>query len=359
MMGDETMAARPADDDGIVDPVSGDARRTVVEERLATIRDRLAPSGEAAWLTSRANMAWATAGARTHVVTASETGVAGLLVARAGTWLVTTNIEAGRLRDEELGDLGIEVVAADWWAEGGMDATAARLAGGTIRHDAELEPQLLPARSRLGPTDTARMAVLGRFATRAVEDALATVEPGTTEDALAADLLGRLPGVRAPVVLAAADDRIARYRHPLPGGAAIRARVMLVLVAEAWGLHAAVTRFRELEAPSPDLADRVRAVRDVQLAMTETTVHGATLGDVFAAAQTAYAAAGFPEEWRDHHQGGTIGYRPRESIATPGDRSPIEAGMAFAWNPSIAGTKVEDTFILDAGDVREVVTRRP
>jgi hypothetical protein len=30
--------------------------------------------------------------------------------------------------------------------------------------------------------------------------------------------------------------------------------------------------------------------------------------------------------------------------------------MAFAWNPSIAGAKVEDTFVLGEGDSRSVVT---
>jgi Xaa-Pro aminopeptidase len=182
------------------------------------------------------------------------------------------------------------------------------------------------------------------------------VEPGQTEHDLAARLVGRLAGVRSPVVLVAADDRIARYRHPLPVGAPIGRRVMLVLVAERWGLHAAVTRFRDLEPPSADLQARIHAVADVERAFHEATVAGATLGDVFAAGQAAYAEAGFPDEWRDHHQGGTIAYQGRESIATPGNPTRLEPGMAFAWNPSIAGAKAEDTFILESDGTRRVVT---
>jgi antitoxin VapB len=149
------------------------------------------------------------------------------------------------------------------------------------------------------------------------------------------------------VVLAAADERIERYRHPLPSEAPMRRRLMLVVVAERFGLHVAATRFKELVRPDAELRRRIDAVAEVQLALREATRPGATLGDCFAAAQAAYARVGFPDEWRLHHQGGLIGYQGRERIAVPTDPTVIEPGMAFAWNPSITGTKVEETFLLD------------
>ena len=75
---------------------------------------------------------------------------------------------------------------------------------------------------------------------------------------------------------------------------------------------------------------------------------GRTFADVFADIQTFYADADFPDEWRLHHQGGSTGYRSRETIATPSTHDEIQAGMAFAWNPSIAGAKAEETFLLGA-----------
>jgi Xaa-Pro aminopeptidase len=154
----------------------------------------------------------------------------------------------------------------------------------------------------------------------------------------------------------AADERIPRFRHPIPTDTAIRGRVMLVLVAERWGLNAAVTRFREWDPLGDELTRRFDAVRDVERAMHEATAPGATLGAVMAAAQEAYARVGHPDAWREHHQGGTIAYQGRERVAVPGDPTPIEAGMAFAWNPSIVGVKVEDTFILGDGGDRRLVT---
>ena len=332
-------------------------RAALSRERLDAVRALLERRGApAALLSTRRNVAWLTAGSDAHIVLSSETAVASLLVTRDAAVCITQNIEAARLAEEELEGLGIETVPVPWWESDAIDAEAARRTGAEPLDDDAIEPDLVPLRSVLAPLDRDRFAELGRIGREAVTGALATIAEDATEDDLAAELVGRLVGVRAPVVLVAADDRLTRFRHPLPKGASIRRRVMLVLVAERWGLHVALTRIRELEPPSGDLARRIQAVGDVERAMHEATRVGATLGDVFLAAQEAYAAAGFPDEWRDHHQGGTIAYQGREVIATPGDETRIEAGMAFAWNPSIAGAKVEDTFVLEDDGSRRLVT---
>jgi antitoxin VapB len=61
---------------------------------------------------------------------------------------------------------------------------------------------------------------------------------------------------------------------------------------------------------------------------------------------TAYADAGYPDEWQCHWQGGLIGYAPREVEAMPGLSTVVEPFQAAAWLPSISGTKSEDTFLV-------------
>jgi Xaa-Pro dipeptidase len=285
-----------------------------------------------------------------------DTSIAAILVTHGNTVVITQNIEASRLAEEELEGLDVEVVGVPWWEPGAIEAEAVRRlqAGDRPARDADLELELSRIRSVLSPGDRDRLTDLGRNARHAIDAALAAVRPGMSEDDVVAELLGRLPGVRVPVVLAAADERIARYRHPVPGQTQIRTRLMLVLVAERWGLHVALTRIRELEAPTGDLARRIDAVRAVQTAMHAATRPGATFGDVLAVAQATYAEAGFPDEWRDHHQGGSIGYQPRERVAVPNDPTPIDSGMAFAWNPSIAGAKEEDTIVVGDRSTRTV-----
>ena len=69
----------------------------------------------------------------------------------------------------------------------------------------------------------------------------------------------------------------------------------------------------------------------------------------------AYSEAGFAGEWQWHHQGGAAGYEPREYVATPESQDAVQIGQAYAWNPSVAGTKSEDT-ILVTGSGPEVLT---
>jgi hypothetical protein len=46
------------------------------------------------------------------------------------------------------------------------------------------------------------------------------------------------------------------------------------------------------------------------------------------------------------HQGGVTAYENREVQARLDSTHQIAVGQAFAWNPSITGTKSEDTMLL-------------
>ena len=68
--------------------------------------------------------------------------------------------------------------------------------------------------------------------------------------------------------------------------------------------------------------------------------------------------AGFADEIDKHHQGGAAGYRTREWVIHPNSTDVVESDQAFAWNPSITGTKVEETVIASGGQC-EVITASP
>jgi hypothetical protein len=59
-----------------------------------------------------------------------------------------------------------------------------------------------------------------------------------------------------------------------------------------------------------------------------------------------------------HHQGGLAGYAPREIVATPEAVDEVAVGQVYAWNPSIAGTKSEDTILVGEQE-NEVLTSIP
>jgi antitoxin VapB len=79
---------------------------------------------------------------------------------------------------------------------------------------------------------------------------------------------------------------------------------------------------------------------------------------LYEVAARAYAAEGFAGEERLHHQGGACGYRTRDWVAHPSSREQVQLRQAFAWNPSVTGTKVEETGIAFADEV-EMITSTP
>ena len=338
---------------------STEARAADVERRLDAFRALLARRGAgAAFLKARRNFAWLTAGGENHIVLADADGVAPLLVTAERAVVLAPINEAARIADEEIPGLPLEIRSLPWHDLDAPSTEARREAAEALVGDSDLEDDLIPVRSVLSAFDEERLAWLGGVTGAALVAALDGADRGAAEEVAAAEAvatLGRI-GVRAPVVLAAADHRIERYRHPLPGPTPAERRLMLVLVSERWGLHAAVTRIREFEPPSNELRRRIEATAQVERAMHEATVAGATLGDVLNAARAAYDRERFGAEWELHHQGGSIAYQGRETVAVPGDATRIDAGMAFAWNPSITGAKAEDTFILGADGSRRIVT---
>src|SRR5437588_3856606 len=78
------------------------------------VRELLDRQGLGALVLSRpANFAWYTGGADNRVDHTAPTGVASLVLTAKGEYVLTSNIEADRLRDEQTPD--IDVVAYPWY----------------------------------------------------------------------------------------------------------------------------------------------------------------------------------------------------------------------------------------------------
>ena len=308
------------------------------------------------------SFAWATCGAASYVNTAATNGEASLLITPSGRHLLTNNIEATRLEGEEkLVEQGWQFHVTPWH---NAPDTLARLtsglrlgADGPVPGAVDLSYDLARLRANLTPEEGERFRSLGRQCAEAIDRTARAVRPGQTEYAISALLAHEAErlGAQAIVNLVATDERAFAFRHPLPTAKVLKRYAMLVLCGRRWGLVCSVTRLVHFGRLPDELRRKAEAVAQIDANFLAATRPGQTLGQVFQQATAAYAECGFAGEWQRHHQGGPAGYEPREYVATPYSQDLVQEGQVYAWNPSIAGTKSEDTLLVTRSDA-EVLT---
>jgi Xaa-Pro aminopeptidase len=270
---------------------------------------------------------------------------------------VTNNIEAKRLKTEELAGVPIDDEAVfNWWEP---DQKAARVekivSGRKVASDDGLAglpvlgPDFLRLRFSLTASEVTRFRALGNDASEAMENMCFALVPGMRESDIAASfaLECNKKGIRPIVLLVACDDRLRLWRHPIYKDVPLEKYGMVVLCGRRQGLVVALTRLFSVGDVEEDVRRRHEAVCFVDATMIASTRPGSEARSVLDAAQKAYAERGYDDEWKLHHQGGAIGYQPREYVANPALTTRVENNQAFAWNPSITGTKSEDTVLVN------------
>ncbi|MBD2448115.1 M24 family metallopeptidase [Nostoc sp. FACHB-152] len=306
--------------------------------------------------------AWATAGASHTVLLTAETGVAEVLVTGQDAWILTDEIEAQRLKDEELpSNFKLQVSP---WAEPDTRESFVRdaTAGGIVLSDVcdnakrdrptaqeqPVPPSLVAYKRVLMPTELERYRQVGQKASAAMTEVLQAAQPTWTEYQLAGAGAEALwaRGLHPAVTLVAGERRLPLYRHATATAEKLGRQAMLVFCARGYGLFANLTRFVCFGELSQDEAELHRHVREIEAKVLSASQPGMTLDAVYYALAQAYERHGFPDAIRQHHQGGTTGYLAREVVATPHTTESLTENKAIAWNPSLPGAKVEDTFVI-------------
>jgi Xaa-Pro aminopeptidase len=342
------------------------------DEKTARLAALARAEGAAAVvLASQANFAWLTGGGSNRIDASREAGSGALCVTADGRrFVIASAIEMPRLVADELQGLGFEPVEYAWTDEradpGLVVSLAAASAGaGPILSDLPLsgastaDAAIAGARVPLTAHEIARYRALGTAVGVELGALCSALEPGLTEQQVARGVNGAMGdiGARAIVTLVAADDRVARFRHPIPTETTWHHLLLLVVCAERGGLVVALSRIVTVGRVPADLDARTRAAARVFGRLVAATREGATGAGLFETARDGYAAEGFAGEERLHHQGGAIGYRSREWVAHPASGARVTLPQAFAWNPSVTGTKVEETVLVT--DRAEAITLSP
>jgi len=300
------------------------------------------------------NFAWISTGCKNYVGTFSQSGEASFFITRRRKYIISNNIEGPRLATEEFKSSNIELIEYPWSEKKLRLKILEELTGNKkIRTDQPIPGYKLlnsdfdKLKYSLTKFEIERYKKLGRDCANILEGVCKTIKKGQTELAIAGKIAYESwkRDVVPIVILIAADERTKKFRHPLPTPKKVSKQVMVVMCGRRDGLIVSLSRIVSLGKPDKQLIKKHEAVCNVDAAFILNTRPGEKLGNIFKRAMKVYDYYDFPDEWELHHQGGPTGYATRYYVATPDDRTVILENEAFAWNPSITGTKSEDTII--------------
>jgi Xaa-Pro aminopeptidase len=340
-------------------------------EKTQRISAMLARTGfDGIFITLQHNFAWLTCGGSNGVDLSRDPGASTLFVTAEGRRYVFANaIEMPRMLAEEVSADDFEPVTFPWQDGGEVFAekartivgSSAKLGGDTWLPDVTpIEHEVGPCRFQLTSDETGRYRQLGTDAGAAMRRVIDKLEPGETELSIAEKLRHEmgLADISSIVTLVAADERIKRFRHPIPTQNRWEKTLLMVTCAKRSGLVASLSRMLCVGDVPGELAERTEAAAYVNACLLNATRTEAAAYDLYRVAESAYAERGFADEINKHHQGGAAGYKPREWVANPSCNDIVQPNQAFAWNPSITGTKVEETCILTENGM-EIITTSP
>ena len=122
-------------------------------------------------------------------------------------------------------------------------------------------------------------------------------------------------------------------------------RVTSVICARKYGLTASLIGIINFGKIDDEMKRKYKSACYVNSVFIEETKAGKKISDVFKKGVKTYKKEGFKSEWELHRQGGPTGYSTKYFRASESTDEKIIEKSAFAWNPSITGTKSEDTII--------------
>jgi Xaa-Pro dipeptidase len=337
-----------------------------IKEKERRIREFLRSKGLRALLLKRqANFSWMTCGGLNLVGITTEVGAASLLITENAKLVISNNIEAPRMIEEEgLEKQGFLVKTFPWYEDQEVALVKELIGEGPVGSDVPfpnatmLVEDIARLRYSLTPEEIERYRWLGEKASIALERTLMKAKKGEKESEVVGRLCKELWRDRIdPITLmSAADDRVFKFRHPIPTERKIEKYLMVSVNARKWGLIVSLTRFVYFGRLPKEFRAKYEANVFIDCTFMANTHPGIPARDVLQKGIDAYKEKGYPEEWRLHHQGGPIGYTGRDYRTNFRTPDVIQENQAFTWNPSITGTKSEDT-ILATSKGHEMITK--
>ena len=304
--------------------------------------------------------AWITGGINDRIVYTTETSWIDILITKdLEKFVICSNVEKPRV-EEELTELGYEIKSFPWYEEKKREEIINNIINNNkfasdsgFEKTVDLGDDFYELRYSLTEREIEKFRLLGEWTREAIEDTCRELQRGMTEWEIFGLAAGKMcqRGIFPSVLMVGSDERIFKFRHPLTTDKKVDKYVMILTCAMKWGLILNMTRLVHFGEISEELKQKIRKVTEIDAKLIYHSNPDHNMQDFNKIVADAYSEAGYPGMWEMHYQGGPAGYGPREYEWDPSSNKKFYNNQAIAWNPTITGVKVEDTFITKDGKV--------
>jgi antitoxin VapB len=304
------------------------------------------------------NFAWLTVGGDSRVITTSEMGFGYLVITRDKKWLVSHSMDGQRFIDEQVPGQGYELVTSFWHQASPEQKVLTLTRGMAVGADFPLEgaqqygKEIVDLHYPLSDLDLERCRWIGQTANRVLTKVARELEPGMTEQEVAAQLLYEyaLTGMTIDVLIVGFDDRVRRYRHPLPTGNRLQRYALLHPAARRWGLHANITRLVHFGQPPSDIRRAIDGTATIGGHIAKMLAPGLPFADILAEQIRLYRVLGYSGEWMYHFQGGITGYTLADAVRCRDPEARVVERQAYDFFITVTGAKFEEfTLLTESG----------
>lgn len=334
-----------------------------IEEKLSRIRKLMEEERlDAVLLTLTPNFFWVTGGKSGFVDKGTMDAAVKILVDKENAYVICNSSEQFRVMEEELVDGSFELISY-LWHEDESERLKPYLQGKRAGSDSgiygtiNIADKIQKLRYTLTAEEEKRMREIGLECAQILEESVKQIVPGETELEVAGNVTGKLmaKGYQVPVCLVASDDRMYKYRHPIPTEKMIEKYAMVAICGQKYGLTISMSRIISFEPLTQELQNRYDALLKIDATYILNTKAGVLSREILEKAYAVYEAEGYEKDFHLHHQGGALGYLTRDYCTNERSTECVCDHQGYSWNPTIAGVKLEDTYIIN-GDKQEIVS---
>ena len=329
-------------------------RRKDIDQKQAWAAGLLADCGcEGLMVLEPENFSWLTSGATARGVL-DPRELPAVYFSVDQRWIISANVDAQRLFDEELDGLGFQLKEWPWYS--GREQLLADLCHGRVVASdrplsickTSLGEQMRQRRRLLSLYEQECLRALGELVSHALEATCRTVSPGETEREIAGQISHRLlhRGAFPVNISVMADGRSRLYRQAGFTSLPVEHNCAILATARKYGLCATASRSVSFGKPEPELQKEHDVATRVSATYMASSWPDAIASEILNLGRRIFQVSGMEHEWRLAPQGFVTGRSPIELSFRPGRQDLLQAAWPLVWSPSAGAALSVDTFVV-------------